>query len=412
MKKFILAVTAVSLSAMMLAGCGKDAESETTAATEEETSQAAETEIAVKEYPEDAYMDNLNVADYVELGEYVGVEVSVPAPAVAEEEIDRYITNVRNNNKNRTEVTDRAVKEGDVADISYVGKKDDVAFEGGTADNYELGIGTHTFIDGFEDGVIGMKAGETKDLELTFPENYGNAELAGAEVVFTVTVNKIYEETVPELNDEFVAGRSLENVATVADYRKYVHDLLMEQAQAAHDMEVESAVLNAVHANATIKPLPESMKERYFDRLLNNLTYMASMYGLDLDTYMMMAHGLNAEQYKEEMNVSAQTAAEQVMILQAIAEKEGMTVSDEDVDADIAENAANYGYESADAYKEALGNEIKGYREYLMTEKLTAYLVENAKVTDTEAEAPVEETTEETVTETETTEETAETEAE
>ncbi len=408
MKKFMLAVTAVSLSAMMLAGCGKEADKqENTAATEEsvaateESGAAAESEVQQKEYPEEAYLDNLNVGDYVTLGDYVGVEVSVEAAQVTDEQVDSYISNVLNNNKIKNEVTDRAVKEGDVTDISYVGKKDGVAFEGGTADNYELTIGSNTFIDGFEDGVIGMKTGETKDLNLTFPENYQNADLAGAKVVFTVTLNKIYEEELPELNDEFVAGLGVENVSNVEEYKKYVYDNLMKTAQAQHDMEAESAVLKAVCSNAVVKAAPEAMTERYYDRLVSNLTYQASMYGFDLETFMLYGYGMTTEQYEEEMKVSAKEAAEQVMVLQAIAEKEGMTVSDEDMEKDIEENASNYGYESADAYKEALGTEIKGYREYMMTEKVTAYLVENAKVNDAEPQ-DIPETASETETGTET----------
>lgn len=405
MKKIMMAVTAVSLSALMLAGCGKNAGTqESTASAEsaaEESSAAAETETQ-KEYPQEAYMDNLNVSDYVEPGDYLGIEVSVEAPYVEDAQVDSYIENVRNNNKIKNEVTNRAVKDGDVTDISYVGKKDGVAFDGGTADNYELTIGSGNFIDGFEDGVIGMKTGETKDLNLTFPETYQNADLAGAEVVFTVTLNKIYEEELPELNDEFVTGLGVEDVATVEEYRQYVYDNLFKTAQAQHDMEVESAVLKVVRGNAKIKSIPEAMTERYYDRLVSNLTYQASMYGFDLATFMQYGYGMTTEQYEEEMKVSAQEAAEQVMVLQAIAEKEGMTISDEDMEADIEAKAGNYGYESADAYKEALGSEIKGYREYMMTEKVTAYLVENAKVHNTEPAEKTENGTGETAAETET----------
>lgn len=404
MKKIMMAVTAVSLSALMLSGCGKDAGTQESAVSAEsaaeENSAAAETETQ-KEYPQEAYMDNLNVSDYVELGDYLGVEVSVEAPYVEDAQVDSYIENVRSNNKIKNEVTNRAVKDGDVTDISYVGKKDGVAFDGGTADNYELTIGSGNFIDGFEDGVIGMKTGETKDLNLTFPEAYQNADLAGAEVVFTVTLNKIYEEELPEMNDEFVAGLGVEDVATVEEYRQYVYDNLFKTAQAQHDMEVESAILKVVRGNADIKSVPDAMTERYYDRLVSNLTYQAGMYGFDLESFMLYGYGMTTEQYEEEMKVSAQEAAEQVMVLQAIAEKEGMTVSDEDMEADIEAKAGNYGYESADAYKEALGSEIRGYREYMMTEKMTAYLVENAKVHETEPAAETESGTEET-TETET----------
>lgn len=410
MKKFAMAMTGACLAAMMLAGCGEKDAAETTAAAEStaeagtETASAAETETEEKVYPEEAYVDNLIVGDYVELGEYKGLEVTVTKPEVSDELVESYIQNMLQNNKEKNEV-DRAVEDGDIADIKYVGKKDGEAFDGGSSDSYELAIGSNTFIDGFEDGVIGMKKGETKDLNLTFPENYGNADLAGADVVFTVTVNHVYEEVVPELTDAFVADRGIEGVSTVEDYRTYVYDNLMEAANSQRDAEVESKALEQLLANATVKGEATELVTRYYDRLKDNLTYAASMYGVDLATFMQYSYGMAADQYEEEMKNAAKQTTEQLLLLQAVAEKEEMTISDEEIEKDLEEKAADYGYESVEAYKEALGNELKGYREYLMVERVTEFLVKNAKVTEVEAsETETAETAE--------TEETAETSAE
>lgn len=424
MKKIMMAITAASLTAMMLAGCGDEADSTEsgTAAVAEESSEAVETE-SVKVYSDEAYLDNLDVDDLVELGEYAGVEITLDAPYVSDEQVEDYIQRVLNNNKIKNEITDRAVAEGDVADINYVGKKDGVAFDGGTADNYELEIGSNTFIDGFEDGVIGMKAGETKDLNLTFPETYFNADLAGAEVVFTVTVNKIYELELPEFNDEFVAGLEMDDVATAEEYRQYVYDNYMEQAQSEYESELENAVLETVHANANFKADPEEMIERYYDRLLvnnqNYLYYMASMYGADIETLLGQTWEEYVAENEAEMKEAAKVAVQQVIMMQAIAEREGLTVSDEDVEKDIEDSASEYGYDSADAYKEAMGDEIRGYREFLTMEKVTDYLVKQAKVTQNVQEAetedgvvPAAEEAEEAGAETESAEETAETETE
>lgn len=410
MKKFAMAMTGACLAAMMLAGCGEKDAAETTAAAEStaeagtETASAAETETEEKVYPEEAYVDNLIIGDYVELGEYKGLEVTVTKPEVSDELVESYIQNMLQNNKEKNEV-DRAVEDGDIADIKYVGKKDGEAFDGGSSDSYELAIGSNTFIDGFEDGVIGMKKGETKDLNLTFPENYGNADLAGADVVFTVTVNHVYEEVVPELTDAFVADRGIEGVSTVEDYRTYVYDNLMEAANSQRDAEVESKVLEQLLANATVKGEATELVTRYYDRLKDNLTYAASMYGVDLATFMQYSYGMAADQYEEEMKNAAKQTTEQLLLLQAVAEKEEMTISDEEIEKDLEEKAADYGYESVEAYKEALGNELKGYREYMMVERVTEFLVKNAKVTEVEAsETETAETAE--------TEETAETSAE
>ena len=402
MKKFMTAVTAVSLSAMMLAGCGKTDVQETTVqeSTTAETEAATETESETKVYPDEAYLDGINLGDFVELGDYKGVDVTVTRAEVTDEMVDQYIQSVLDSNKNKEEV-DRAVKDGDVVDIKYVGKKDGVEFDNGSSDSYELTIGSNTFIDGFEDGVIGMKKDETKDLNLTFPEDYNNTDLAGADVVFTVTVNHVYEET----DDAFVAARNIDGVSTVEEYRQYVYDNLMSSAKSQQETELERNVLEAVTANATFKETPEEMVSRYYDRLVKNLTTSASMYGIDLETFMAYSYGLAADEYEDELQKSAQSAAEQILVMQAIAEKEGLTLTDEELQADLESSASEYGYDSVEAYEEAVGD-LRGYKEYLMSEKVTKYLIENANVTETEAST--EEATEETTeTETETTTETA-----
>ena len=384
MKKFMTAVTAVSLSAMMLAGCGKaDVQQESTVqeSTAAETEAATETESETKVYPDEAYLDGINLGDFVELGDYKGVDVTVTKAEVTDEMVDQYIQSVLDSNKNKEEV-DRAVKDGDVVDIKYVGKKDGVEFDGGSSDSYE-----------------------TKDLNLTFPEDYSNTDLAGADVVFTVTVNHVYEETDAVLDDAFVAARNIDGVSTVAEYRQYVYDNLMSSAKSQQETELERNVLEAVTANATFKETPEEMVSRYYDRLVKNLTATASMYGIDLETFMSYSYGLAADEYEDELQKSAQSAAEQIMVMQAIAEKEGLTLTDEELQADLESSASEYGYDSVDAYQEAIGD-LRGYKEYLMSEKVTKYLIENANVTETEAST--EEATEETTeTETETTTETA-----
>ena len=367
--------------------------------------------------------DNTNIVDNKKLAEENEINNVVPT-AVVEEKVSpnakviqkQYFTgcdhllketkDIPENlvNKNKEEV-DRAVKDGDVVDIKYVGKKDGVEFDGGSSDSYELTIGSNTFIDGFEDGVIGMKKDETKELNLTFPEDYSNTDLAGADVVFTVTVNHVYEETDAVLDDAFVAARNIDGVSTVAEYRQYVYDNLMSSAKSQQETELERNVLEAVTANATFKETPEEMVSRYYDRLVKNLTATASMYGIDLETFMSYSYGLAADEYEDELQKSAQSAAEQIMVMQAIAEKEGLTLTDEELQADLESSASEYGYDSVDAYQEAIGD-LRGYKEYLMSEKVTKYLIENANVTETEAST--EEATEETTeTETETTTETA-----
>ena len=319
----------------------------------------------------------------------MGVEVTVEAPYVSDSQVEDAIQSALAANPDRTEIANRAAQEGDLTDISYVGKKDGVAFDGGTADNYELELGSGQFIDGFEDGVVGMKVGETKDLTLTFPDNYGNAELAGADVVFTVTLNKIYELSKPELNDDFVAGLGIEDVATVEEYRQYLYDNYMEDAQEQYETDLQNAVMDAVYANASFKGEASEMKARYHDRIVNNnysyMSTMAAMYGVDLESLLGATWVEYVAANEDQIQASAEMAANQILLAEKIAENEGLTVTKEEIEADLEEQAGEYGYDSAEAFKEMMGDEIKGYDEYLVMQKVIDFLVENAHVTETSA---------------------------
>ena len=172
---------------------------------------------------ENSALDTADLSKLVTLGQYKNLELSVNSAKVTQEDIDAQIENALSSEAEQVEVTNRAVKEGDIVNIDYEGKKDGVAFDGGTAQGYDLTIGSGTFIDGFEDGLIGAKIGDTLDLNLTFPENYGAAELAGQDVVFTVKVNSIKEEKLPELTDE-LAKKINPEVKNVDEFKAYIKD--------------------------------------------------------------------------------------------------------------------------------------------------------------------------------------------
>ena len=395
----------------LMTGCG-NADTDTAETTQESMAESETgTEAGTEDYGPEAYLSGINVADYVTLGEYKGVEVSVDAPVVTDEYLDSYIDYVLQSNMVTTEITDRPVEEGDIVNIDYEGKIDGVAFDGGTAQGYDLTIGSGTFIDGFEDGLIGAETGETVDVNVTFPENYQGEEVAGKDAVFTVTVNSISVETLPELTDEFVQGLDV-GVNTVEEYRQYAYDLLMEEEQATHDSNAEIAVLEAVMAGSQIQDPPEDMTNRYYNRIIDNMTYYASLYGYDLETFLSM-QGTSEDAIRE----SAVQAGQEIIVMQAIADAEGLSVTDEELDAEIETNAGSLGYDDVEEYRASL--DVEGYREYMMSEKVLNFLLENAVVTDVEpeteaAEAETAETaaeeTQAAETETAETESTAETE--
>ena len=415
MKKFIakaaLPPAGAALWGALMTGCG-NADTDTAETTQESMAESETgTEAGTEDYGPEAYLSGINVADYVTLGEYKGIEVSVDAPVVTDEYLDSYIDYVLQSNMVTTEITDRPVEEGDIVNIDYEGKIDGVAFDGGTAQGYDLTIGSGTFIDGFEDGLIGAETGETVDVNVTFPENYQGEEVAGKDAVFTVTVNSISVETLPELTDEFVQGLDV-GVNTVEEYRQYAYDLLMEEEQATHDSNAEIAVLEAVMAGSQIQDPPEDMTNRYYNRIIDNMTYYASLYGYDLETFLSM-QGTSEDAIRE----SAAQAGQEIIVMQAIADAEGLSVTDEELDAEIETNAGSLGYDDVEEYRASL--DVEGYREYMMSEKVLNFLLENAVVTDVEpeteaAEAETAETaaeeTQAAETETAETESTAETE--
>ena len=415
MKKFIakaaLPLAGAALWGALMTGCG-NADTDTAETTQESMAESETgTEAGTEDYGPEAYLSGINVADYVTLGEYKGIEVSVDAPVVTDEYLDSYIDYVLQSNMVTTEITDRPVEEGDIVNIDYEGKIDGVAFDGGTAQGYDLTIGSGTFIDGFEDGLIGAETGETVDVNVTFPENYQGEEVAGKDAVFTVTVNSISVETLPELTDEFVQGLDV-GVNTVEEYRQYAYDLLMEEEQATHDSNAEIAVLEAVMAGSQIQDPPEDMTNRYYNRIIDNMTYYASLYGYDLETFLSM-QGTSEDAIRE----SAAQAGQEIIVMQAIADAEGLSVTNEELDAEIETNAGSLGYDDVEEYRASL--DVEGYREYMMSEKVLNFLLENAVVTEVEpeteaAEAETAETaaeeTQAAETETAETESTAETE--
>lgn len=360
MKKKILAVILGLAMAGSLAACGSKA------------SQEAEKSGEIK------YLSEFKAKDYVTLGDYKGVEVQVEQMEVTDEYLQGYIDFLLAQDAASTPVTDRAVEVGDVANIDYEGKLDGVAFEGGTAQGYDLEIGSGSFIDGFEDGVVGMKIGETKDIPLTFPDPYTNPDLAGKDVVFTVTVNSISVLEKPELTDEYVAGLGIEECSNVEEYRNYLRDILTEQTKESFESDKLNAAIMTLEENAAFSDVPEGMLNRMNETLTANISAYASAYGVDIGTYVANVYGGSADAYQDVLLEQARVMAQRYIMMAAIADEEGIEVTDEELAAGISEETANYagyGYASEEEYKATIDQEA--YREYLLMEKVSDFLTEN-----------------------------------
>ena len=363
--------------------------------------------------------DELNPNKYVTLGEYKGIAVSVaPKDEVSQEEIDTYIQTAVEGQTTYQDVTGRAIQEGDLVNIDYVGKKDGEAFEGGSSaeGGYDLEIGSGSFIEGFEEGLIGSNVADTLDLNLTFPADYTSEDLAGADVVFTVTVNSIKESVVPELTDELVPTLSPES-KTVAEYQQYVKELLEEQAQTSFDQAVQTTAFQNAYAAATVSEPTQELIDYYVEQTMVNADTYAGYYGLEREAFVTEQLQMTMEEFEAQAQEMALEASKQELVVRAIAKKEKLTVKSEDITAFAEENMAMYGYESAEAMIEEIGESEIEY--YLINTKVLEFLGTNAVVTEevqpdatnvSEAvdavEEAVETTTEEATTEEATTEET------
>lgn len=319
-----------------------------------------------------AYLDEIKTNDYVELGEYKGVEVTLAPVEITDEQLDEYINYILRRDP------PVGVKQGDTVNIDYEGKRDGVAFKNGTASGTDLTIGSGAFIAGFEDGLVGLKTGETADIELTFPADYEAKEMAGADVIFTVTVNSIMAAEPQELTEEYVQGLGLE-CRTIEEYRDYVYDILYAEETAVHEQDAEALVINTIAENTTFKKEPpKAMIDRYANTLTSNLTFQAQSMGTTLEQFMMLYYGMDAETYPQEIQTQAVNTAKQYIVIKAIADQESLNVSEEELQSSFEEMAANAGYESVDEYKEAIN--LEGFKEYLMSEKVLNMLRENAVI--------------------------------
>lgn len=345
MKRKIAVILSALLTMSVLAGCG--------------SAEAAKP------------LKDIKVDKYVTLGEYKGLSVSSTFVDVADEEVEAVMLNLYNNSVPEEKgVKDRAVVTGDTVNIDYEGKQDGVAFQGGTAQGAFLTIGSGRFIEGFEEGLVGVMPGETVDLNLTFPVNYGNADLAGAEVVFTVTVNYIIPA---QMDDEVIAGMGITGVTNADELRKYVYDFLSFYAQSSYNSSREDEVLNQFIDGCVFEELPEAMLKKYEEIARTNIQSVASSAGMTPDNYTLNYYGMGFEEFVSEY---AKEALKQNLAMQAVANRENLNISDEELDSMLADYAAQAGYDSVEEY---IGETAKeDFREYFMYERVFDFLLENA----------------------------------
>lgn len=292
------------------------------------------------------YTATVAVKPEVTLGEYKGVTVEKAETTVSAKEVNEKLAAELEKNARVVEV-EREIKKDDIATIDFVGSVDGVEFEGGKGEDYPLTIGSGTFIPGFEDQLIGHKAGETVDVKVTFPENYGAKDLAGKEALFVTTIKAVKEKQVPAADDEFASEVS--EFDTLDEYKKDLKKTLKEEKEKAATTTNERNVIAKVVENASVE-IPAPMLEAQLDNMLYDYQTRLAQQGIPMDQYLQIT-GQTVEQIKDQMKESAEKNLKTSLVIEAIMEKENITVADERVDEEFKKIAEQYKMEYDDLKK-------------------------------------------------------------
>ena len=355
MKKKILVVLVIVM-AMLFTGCGGDEKSSS---------------------------DNINPDDYVKLCNLEGLEVTVEVSGeVSDELVEQQITSELNyyveygNLYEYEQIPDKTVvEEGDVVNIDYEGKEGETAFEGGTAQGAYLEIGSGSFIEGFESGLVGHSVGEEVDLNLAFPEDYKSEEMAGKEVVFHVKINSIHDaekKFVPEFNDEFIQKLNF-GFSSMEEYRTDVKTYIEQQNAAQDESAIDDAIWQAVYDECEVSDPPKEMVDEIKDRVYKNAEAYAAQAGVELSEFISNNMNMTEEEFEAEANLVSVDSAKNKLIMRAIAKQQGMEISKKQINEAAEEEYAQYVYEDAETYLSEIGGE-EVYKDYLLSQKVDEYL--------------------------------------
>ena len=325
-----------------------------------------------------------SASNYVTLGTYKGLEVTILSTEVTQKDIDDEILAMRLSYSTETNtVTTRGAQMNDTVNIDYVGKIDGVAFDGGTDTGYNLTLGSHAFIEGFEEDLIGALTGTTVDVTVTFPDPYQSADLAGKDAVFSVKVNSITEPVLPKYDDAFVAQYT--NQKTVAEFESYLREHIADEKQNLSHNTMNSDLWAKITANSTINSYPEDEINDYINNAKQYYTDSAKQGGYaDLNTYVQTLYGIDEAQLMTFIEESAYDDIGYNLVVRAIAEAEGLRLTLEDYKNGVQDLIVLEGYTDAEAFTEANGmpiEEFYGQEEisnFLLAARVLELVAENA----------------------------------
>ena len=318
----------------------------------------------------------VEVRPEIVLGTYKGIEVEREPVVITDEDVDRSIATLAKERATLAPV-ERAAQLGDVVTMDYEGKVDGVAFEGGTATGQMAELDESRFIPGFATGIAGMTAGETKDVEADFPEDYGQAELAGKKAIFTITLHDVKAHELPALDDEF--AKAISENATFADLREDVRKRLAAISEARQRRVVGNAVMEKLLA-AHDFPLPESLVDREIEHMMNDTESQAQRAGMSFDDYLKDA-GKTADELRSEYRKDAESRVKGTLIIETVAKTENIAATPADVAEELSALARQYG-QPVDRIRKSLGNNVLSLMDGIVRNKTLEFLIDSAKVVD------------------------------
>lgn len=312
----------------------------------------------------------------VELGAYQDIEVKVAEATVSDEDVDAQLSQEQEKNSRMIAVEDRPSQLGDTVIIDYKGSIDGDYFDGGSADNHSLKLGSKSFIGDFEDQLVGLSADDDKNVQVSFPEDYHADHLAGKPAVFEVHVHEIKTEEMPELDDEFI--KDISEFDTVAEYREDAKAKLLESAVAKRDNEIRNSVIEQVVDNALVD-IPEVMVDQEIDNMLMEFDYQLRYQGMSLDKYFELT-GSSEDDMREKMQADAQAKVKTSLVVEAIAKKEAIEATEEDLNTELA-RIAELQKSDIEKVKEIYGtNDFAMIKDSIVSRKTVDFIVDNAKV--------------------------------
>ena len=386
MKKRAIMISMLLVMALSVTGCSqktatkdKDTKTEETAKTDDaKETESDNTEDTSEDTPTTAeLMAGIDVEKCVTLGDYKGVTVEKTIQSVTDEDVQNEIDNAL---ANYPVEVDQAAKEGDTVNIDYVGKIDGEEFDGGSDQGADLKLGSGKFIDGFEDGLIGARKGETRTLNLTFPEDY-TQDLAGKAVEFTVTVNAV-KEPLSEPTDQWVAD-NIEGYDNLADYKAGIRSEQEENNEQTAENQVRYAAWTQVIDNCTINEYPETLVEVGKKLYAQQVETYAKYAGMELDAYI-ESSGLTQEEYQSNMEEYGKNVAAQALVCQAICDKEGFAIGDDDYQKALQDMLTEYGC-TEDELIQTYGQD--NVEQSIMLNRVSNLILENANVTEVQADS-------------------------